>query len=145
MFHNVSSCNKLKGRIILFMAKNFFVGMCFSKVRNLSVAPSEALIQRCSFIKYRASIGRYYFENSCSEYFWEISRQTSATELILSIVMSFQHAVCCECFSRNLPKIFETAFSKDTADRMLLISRTPFNPLTPGDSKRWYILKQTSN
>ena len=50
-------------------------------------------------------------------------------------------------------KFFRAAFSKNTAGGTLLISsdysikisRTPFNPLTPGGNKRSYILKKTFN
>ena len=39
------------------------------------------------------NIHRVFFWNSCSEYFREIPRKTSATKLTISIVMSFQHAL----------------------------------------------------
>ena len=52
----------------------------------------------------------------------------------------------------NVPKISRTAFPKNTAGGMLLISpddslklsRTPLNSLMPGGNKRPYILIQTS-
>ena len=64
-----------------------------------------------------------------------------------------EYALCHGWFSRNFLNISRTAFSENTAGRMLLISsdysvkisRTPFNPLTPGDNKRSYIYKQTFN
>ena len=55
----------------------------------------------------------------------------------------FKYQLCQGCFCRNFLKTFRTAFSKNTAGRVLLISWTTFNPLTPGGNKRSYILKQT--
>ena len=39
---------------------------------------------------------------------------------MFSIVMSFQYALCPKWFSRNFPKTFKTAFSKNTAGGTLL-------------------------
>ena len=55
----------------------------------------------------------------------------------------FKYQLCQGCFCRNFLKTLRTAFSKNTAGRVFLISRTTFNPLTPGGNKRSYILKQT--
>ena len=51
-----------------------------------------------------------------------------------------------KCFSRNFLKVFRTAFWESTADGMplilsgnsLKISKTPFNPFTPGGKKGQY-------
>ena len=67
--------------------------------------------------------------------------------------MSFQYVFYPKLFSRNFLKILRIAFSNNAAggtplilsDYFLKISRTPFNPLMPGGSKRSYILKQTLN
>ena len=63
MFPNVSNYNKLIDIKNLFVAKNFLLceNVCRSHVKNLSVASLEAPIQRCSLMKYGASIGRYSF------------------------------------------------------------------------------------
>ena len=61
-----------------------------------------------------------------------------ATQLIFSIVVSFQHIFCQGWFSRNFLKIFRATFSKNTASETFLIlrdcslkvSRTPFYSLT---------------
>ena len=50
---------------IFFCDKKFFCGnVCLSHVGNLSVASPEALIQRCSLMKYGVSIGRYSFKTA---------------------------------------------------------------------------------
>ena len=125
------------------MWQKFFCGdICFSHVWNLSVTLSEALIQRCSSVKCRASIGTYYFRIAALIILGEFWK-TSVTELIFSIVMSFQYTLCRGCFSRNFQKNFRAAFSKNTADGMSLIScdcslkisRALFNRLMPGGDK----------
>ena len=93
--------------------------------------------------------GKVFFHNSCSEYFGRIPRKKLMTEPIFSIVTSFQYALCRRWFSRNFPKIFRTAFSKNAAGATLLISSdysikmsiTPFNPLAIAGNKRSNILK----
>ena len=114
-----------------FTSTNFFF---FS----LSVASSKALRDVLSFNEIWNVHRKVFFKNSCSEYFPEIPRKTSATELMFNIVVSFQYALCYKWFSRNFPKIFRTSLSKNTAGEVLLIlsdyalkvSGTPFNPLT---------------
>ena len=91
------------------------------------------------------------FQIKCSEYSREIPRKTAATEHIFNIVMGFQYALCRGQFSRNFPKNFRTAFSKNTAcgkllilrDCSLKISRTPFNPSAPGGNKKSSYIKET--
>ena len=105
---------------------------------SLSVASSKALRDVLSFNEIWNIHRKVFFKNSCSEYFPEIPRKTSATELMFNIVVSFQYALCYKWFSRNFPKIFRTSLSKNTAGEALLISSdyslkvsgTPFNPLT---------------
>ena len=97
--------------------------------------------------------GKVFYHSSCSEYFGRIPRKKLMTELIFSIVTSFQYTLCRRWFSRNFPKIFRTAFSKNTAGATLLISSdysikmsiTRFNPLAIAGNKRSDILKQTFN
>ena len=102
----------------------------------MSVASSEAPIQRCSLMKYGASIGRYFFRSAVLNIFVKL-----ATQLIFSIVVSFQHIFCQGWFSRNFLKIFRATFLKNTAsgtasgmllimrDCSLKVSRTPFYSL----------------
>ena len=61
--------------------------------------------------KYGSSIRRFSI-NSCSEYFGEITRKKSVTELIFSIALSFQYVLWCKWFSRNFLKIFRNSFFK---------------------------------
>ena len=86
-----------------------------------------------------------FFQTSCSQYFCKISTKTLTTELIFSIVMSFQHVFCKGWFSRNFPKIFGATFSRNTASGTLLIlrdsslkvSRTTFSSLTACGNERF--------
>ena len=106
----------------------------------MSVASSEAPIQRCSLMKYGASIGRYFFRSAVLNIFVKL-----ATQLIFSIVVSFQHIFCQGWFSRNFLKIFRATFSKNTASETFLIlrdcslkvSRTPFYSLTACGNSRF--------
>ena len=152
MLPNVSSCNKLISRKNLFVKKNSFVVMSVFHVGHLSVASSEAFIQRCSSIKYGASTGRYSFGiavvNIFRKFLEKYQQQSS-----YSVLLTAFNIRCCGWFSENFLKIFRTAFSKNTAGGTLLIlyvcslkiSRTPFHPLMPGGNKRSYLYKQTSN
>ena len=62
-----------------------------------------------------------------------------------------KYELCHRRFCKNFLSIFRTAFSKNTADGMLLILsdcslkiyRTLFNTLKPGINKGSHILKQT--
>ena len=45
---------------------------------------------------------------------------TSATKLVSSLVMSFQHVLSYKWFSGNFQKIFRTTFLKNTADGTIL-------------------------
>ena len=85
VFLIVSSCNKLISRKNVFVTKNFLCGNVYlSHVGNLSVASPEVLFQRCSLMKYRASIGTYSLR---------VAVLKSATELIFSIAMSYQNVL----------------------------------------------------
>ena len=118
-----------------FTSTNFIL---FVVVFFLSVASSKALGDVLSFNEIWNIHRKVFFKKSCSEYFSETPRKTSATELMFNIVVSFQYALCYKWFSRNFPKIFRTSLSKNTAGEALLISSdsslevsgTPFNPLT---------------
>ena len=79
----------------------------------LRFASSDVLIQRCFLMKYVTTMHQLFFKNSYFEYFHKIpGKKKSATELIFSIVMSFQYALCCKWFSRNFPNIFRTTFQE---------------------------------
>ena len=64
----------------------------------LSVASSEVLIQRCLLMKYGTSIGGFSFKITVLNIFGKIFRKTSVRELICSMVMRFQYALCREWF-----------------------------------------------
>ena len=61
---------------------------------------------------------KVFLYNSCSEYFREIPRKKSATELIFNIIMSFQYALCRKWFPRNFPNFFffKEHSSRDASD-----------------------------
>ena len=121
------------------MRKNTFV-VCLSYVRNLSVASSKALIQRCSSTKYGAFSGTYFFRIDVLNIFGKFLEKQQQ-ELILSIVMSFQYALSWMVFW-DFHKNFQNSFFKehswwDASNLHLLLKnhRTPFHPLTPGGKK----------
>ena len=64
----------------------------------LSVASSEVLIQRCLLMKYGTSIGGFSFKITVLNIFGKIFRKTAVRELICSMVMRFQYALCREWF-----------------------------------------------
>ena len=138
----------------VYVHQKFFFECCLIRSTHLEV-----------FFNEMWNHWKVFFWNSRSESFWEIPGKTSARELNekwnhrrfsfeiapLNIfgkflekhqqesscsVKSFLYVPCWKWFSRNFPKIFRTAFSKNTASGMFLISsdysfkisRTPFNP-----------------
>ena len=88
---------------------------------------------------------KVFFKTSCSQYFRKIPSKTLATELIFTIVMSFQHVLGQGWFSRNFPKKFNATLTKTTTSGTLLIlrdcslkvPRAPFNSLTRCGNERF--------
>ena len=122
MFPNVNSCNKLIDRKNLFVTKipplweclSFSRGKfecCFIRSPHLEVF----------FNKIWSIHWKVFFQNSYSEYFHKILTKTLATGFIFRLAMSFQHVPCQGWFSRNFPKIFRAAFSRNAAGGTLLI------------------------
>ena len=84
------------------------------------VASSEALIQRCSLMKYGTLI-KFSFKIAILNIFGKLlekyQRQSSYSAYLWAFNMS-----CRKWFSRNFLKISRTTFSKNTTGGMLLIS-----------------------
>ena len=129
------------------LTRVYFHQKFFWVLLTSSVAP----IPRCSLMKYETCIGSFSFKIAVLNIFGKfLEKHQWQRSILLSIVISFQYVLCHKLFSRNFLKIFRTAFSKNTADGMLLIlsrtsflwniSRTSFNPLTIGGNKNLYIL-----
>ena len=87
------SCSQLQESSFVFKVN--LKGLLLPKI-IFSVATSELAIYRScvTICFYILRLHRQvFFSSSCSEYFQEIPRKTSATELIFSLVMSFQYTL----------------------------------------------------
>ena len=110
---------------------------------------AKAITQRCSSIKYAASIRSYSFRiavlNTLKKFLKQHQQQSSYSAYLY--VFSI-----CALFGMVFQEFFPN-FSKNTAGKMLLIlcdcflkfSRTLFKPLMPVGNKTSYIHKQTFN
>ena len=108
-----------------FCDKNFLCGrtvyLSYEGNQSDASSASDALIQRCSFVKYGTSTKRHSFRIAALNIFRKFLAKIAATELMFSMVMSFQYELCCRQFFRNFPK-FQNSFFKesDTSNFVLL-------------------------
>ena len=110
---------------------------------------AEAIMQRCSSIKYGASIRSYSFRIAVLNIFKKFLKQHQQQSSYSASLYVFS---ICALFGMVFQE-FSPKFSKNTAGKTLLIlcdcflkfSRKLFKPLMPVGNKRSYIHKQTSN
>ena len=145
----VSRCNELISRKNVFVTKNPCGNDFLSHVENMSVASSEALIQRCYLMKYGASIGNYSFRIAFLNIFGNSLQNISDRA---HIQHNYELSICALSgmvfwgFHENFQKSFFKEHSwQDACDFSSNIFRIPFSRLTPGGNERSYIHKQTSN